>query len=147
LPADTIALEWRTIYTWLQRHVAASEWAARAARYFEVAEAKLIDSKQFVEGALTMFSGIPFGSDHPFTYLEGKRILSLAMGELRQRRDLQRELGMNPSTSGRPATKRCDYLALDENAPILVIDDPAVWNSPAVTLLFPHFLLTRVLLL
>jgi hypothetical protein len=49
--------------------------AARAADYLEIVEAKLIDTQQFVEGTLTMFSGFPFGRDHPFTYLEGKRVL------------------------------------------------------------------------
>jgi hypothetical protein len=52
---------------------------------------------------LTMFSGFPFGRDHPFTYLEGKRVLGLALGELRNRRDLLNGLGMNPKAVGRSA--------------------------------------------
>src|SRR5258707_8228145 len=32
--------------------------------------------------------GFPFGHDHPFTYLEGKRVLGLALAELRGSRDL-----------------------------------------------------------
>jgi hypothetical protein len=103
LPPQTVLLEWRTIYAWLCRHSAGSMWAARAADYLEVAEAKLIDSEQFVEGTLTQFSGFPFGRDHPFTYLEGKRVLGLALGDLRGRRDLRDRLGMNPKASGRPA--------------------------------------------
>ena len=46
---------------------------------------------------------MPFRSDHPFTYLEGKRVLELAMGELRGRRDLRNQLRMNPKAPGRPA--------------------------------------------
>jgi hypothetical protein len=103
LPAGTVLLEWRTVYAWLRRHAVSSSWAARAAEYLEIAEAKLIDNEQFVEGTLTMFSGFPFGRDHPFTYLEGKRVLELAMGELRSRRDLRNQLGMNPKAPGRPA--------------------------------------------
>jgi hypothetical protein len=103
LPADTVLLEWRKIYAWLQRHAVNSSWAARTAEYLEIAEAKLIDTEQFVEGTLTMFSGFPFGRDHPFTYLEGKRVLELAMGELRGRRDLRNHLRMNPKAPGRPA--------------------------------------------
>lgn len=103
LPADTVLLEWRTIYTWLRRHAGSSSWAARTAEYLEIVEAKLIDTEQFVEGTLTMFSGFTFGRDHPFTYLEGKRVLELAMGELRGRRDLQKKLRMNPDAPGRPA--------------------------------------------
>jgi hypothetical protein len=103
LPEDTVLLEWRVVYAWLRRHSPDSKWAARAADYLEIAEAKLIDSQQFVQGTLTMFSGFPFGVDHPFTYLEGKRVLGLAMGELRSRRDLADRLGVNQKAPGRPA--------------------------------------------
>src|SRR5439155_10440842 len=103
LPADTVPLEWRAVYAWLRRHGSHSLWAARAADYLEIVEAKMIDTGQFVEGTLTMFSGFPFGHDHPFTYLEGKRVLELALGELRSRRDLQDHLGMKPKAPGRPA--------------------------------------------
>lgn len=101
LPPNTVLLEWRTIYAWLRRHRSASIWAARAADYLEIAEAKLVDTRQFVEGTLTQFSGFPFGHDHPFTYLEGKRVLGLALGELRGNRHLRDVLGMNPKPPGR----------------------------------------------
>ncbi|BAL76823.1 hypothetical protein [Bradyrhizobium cosmicum] len=103
LPPDTVLLEWRNVYAWLRRHRSASPWAARAADYLEIAEAKLVDTQQFVEGTLTQFSGFPFGQEHPFTYLEGKRVLGLALGKLRGNRDLREVLGMNPKAPGRPA--------------------------------------------
>ena len=103
LPSNTVLLEWRTVYSWMRRHRSTSNWAARAADYLEIAEAKLVDSQQFVEGTLTQFSGFPFGHDHPFTYLEGKRVLGLALGELRGNRNLRKVLGMNPKAPGRPA--------------------------------------------
>lgn len=103
LPADTIHLEWRTIYAWLQRYRSRSVWASKAADYFEIAEAKLIETEQFVEGTLTMFSGVPFSRERPFTYLEGKRVLALAMDELRKRNDLRVQIGINPAALGRPA--------------------------------------------
>jgi hypothetical protein len=102
LADSAVVLEWRSIYAWLRRQAGRSAWAARAAAYLEIAEAKLIEAEQLGEGTLTMFAGFPFGEDHPFTYLEGKRLLGLAMGELRKRGDL-RELGMNPRGAGRPA--------------------------------------------
>jgi hypothetical protein len=103
LSDDISVLEWRTVYAWLRRHSPRSEWASRAAAYLEIAEAKLIESERFAEGTLTMFAGFPFGPDHPYAYLEGKRLLHLAMNELRARRDLKKELGMNPDIPGRPA--------------------------------------------
>ena len=120
LPANTVLLEWRTVYAWLRRHSAHSAWAARAADYLELAEAKLIDTEKFKEGSLTMFAGFPFGRERPFTYLEGKRVLGLALDELRNRRDLIARLGMNPKGPRRPAiTGRqgdavWDFLSLSE---------------------------------
>ena len=104
LPTDVIFVEWRDVYGWLHRHRAGHAWAVRAAEYLEIAEAQLIETGQFTEGSLTMFTGIPFGPDHPFTYLEGKRVLGLATGELKARADLQR-LGVDPASSGRGAIK------------------------------------------
>ena len=52
---------------------------------------------------MTRFSGFHFGTDHPLTYLEGKRVLELALGELRGRHDLVKGLGMNPKAPGRAA--------------------------------------------
>lgn len=103
LPANTVLLEWRTVYAWLRRHRSTSRWAARAADYLEIAEAKLVGTQQFVEGTLTQFAGFPFGYDHPFTYLEGKRVLGLALGDLRANLGLRDGLGMNPKAPGRPA--------------------------------------------
>jgi hypothetical protein len=102
LPTDTVLLEWRTVYKWLRQHGEHSAWAKRAANYLDITEAKLIDTEQFVEGTLTTFAGIPFGHEHPFTYLEGKSVLSLLIGELKKRRDLKTRLGMNPAQDGRP---------------------------------------------
>jgi hypothetical protein len=66
---------------------------------------------------LTKFLGFPFGREHPFDYLEGKRTLGPAVSELRGRRDLQKGLGMNPNVPGRGAIGRqrdrvWDFLSL-----------------------------------
>ena len=118
LPAGVVLLEWREVYAWLRRYSPDSIRADRAADYLEIAEAKLIDTQQFVAGTLTMFSGFPFGRDHPFTYLEGKRVLKLAMSELRGRTDLRSELGVNREAPGRPAITQgdglWDFLSLSE---------------------------------
>jgi hypothetical protein len=103
MPDDVAVLEWRSVYVWLRNHAATSPWAVRAAEYLEIAEEKLIQEKRLVEGTLTMFAGFPFDFEHPYTYLEGKRLLKLAREDLRSRRRLQKTLGMNPSVSGRSA--------------------------------------------
>ena len=54
---------------------------------------------------MTEFTGFPFGYDRPFTYAKGKRVLELAMDELRSRHDLQDKLGMNPKAQGKKAVR------------------------------------------
>lgn len=105
LPEGTVLLEWRVVYAWLRRHSPDSKWAARVADYLEIVEANLTEAQQLVEGTLTMFSGFSFDHDHPFTYREGKRVLALAMSELRSRRDLAAGLGMNPKALSRSAIR------------------------------------------
>jgi hypothetical protein len=80
LSPGTVLLEWRDVYGWLRRHRSDSSWAEAAANYLEIAETTLVDTERFVEGTLTTFSGFPFGRDYPFNYLEGKRVLQLALG-------------------------------------------------------------------
>ena len=52
---------------------------------------------------MTVFSGVPFGSDCPYNYHEAKRLLHLALNQLRQSREIQKRLRINPSGKGRPA--------------------------------------------
>jgi hypothetical protein len=101
-PQGTAMLEWREIYAWLRHHRVDSVWAGRAPEYLEIAEEKLIEAGQFVEGSLTMFSGFPFDRDHPYTYLEGKRLLGLALSELRTRRDLRQRHGISRKRRAAP---------------------------------------------
>lgn len=105
IPQDTVVLEWTLVYKWLKRHSSRSSWAAHAAEYLEIAEAKLVDSEQFKDGSLTTFSGFPFGNDKPYTYLEGKRLLSLAMRDLRSNRELVKKLSVQLADKGRKAIR------------------------------------------
>jgi putative addiction module CopG family antidote len=49
-----------------------------------------------------MFDGFQFSADNPYTYGEGKRLLKLAMAELRKDKSLK-ALGMDPVAPGRSA--------------------------------------------
>lgn len=93
-------LEWCEVYVWLRRH-SEREWARRTAEYLEVAEARMIMDQQFVRGTLTRFAGVPFSDDHPYAYLEAKRLLRLMLVELRGRKDLRDRLGIEPRIPGR----------------------------------------------
>ena len=102
LPDGVAFRTWSEVYEWLCNNTRNSNWALRAARYLEVAERKFSDDGYLQEGTLTTFGGFPFGDGEPYNYFEAKRLLRLAMDELRQRRDLI-EIGMNPSADGRGA--------------------------------------------
>jgi hypothetical protein len=95
-------VEWSELYTWLQQE-GDSDWAHHLTNYMEVLERKLVADQYLREGTLTVFTGIPFGKDYPYNYHEAKRLLRLALAQLRLRRDLKRELGMDPLGGGRPA--------------------------------------------
>lgn len=101
--SDTVCCTWQDIYVWLRRESGSSGWAARVAQYLEIAEARLSAEGALREGTLTRFAGIPFDADNPFNYPEAKRILNVAMSELRTRADLQSSLRVHPRREGRPA--------------------------------------------
>lgn len=112
LPDSGLFKSWSEVYAWLIRETASSEWARRAAEYFVAAENRLVEEGYLVEGTLTTFAGIPFGGSEPYSYLEAKRLLRLAMDELRTRRDLVRELEMDPNGAGRGAITGRDGVAV-----------------------------------
>lgn len=97
------SLRWRDVYVWLNQR-RGHYWADKAASYLEIAEAKLTELGVFTEGTLTMFAGFPFDDDHPYTYLEAKRLLGLAMAELRSDERLH-ALGVSPMEQGRGAIR------------------------------------------
>ena len=112
-PRKTIALTWSKLYEWLGTTVRKSEWSERLRSYLRAAEVRLAREKYLTEGTLTMFDGFPFSSDNPYTYGEGKRLLKLAMAELRKDRSL-RALGTDPKARGRGAiTGRGENLVWD----------------------------------
>jgi hypothetical protein len=95
---------WTDLYRWLsQQH--GSEWARRVAQYMEILEEKLVADGYLKSGTLTVFSGVPFGKDSPYNYYEAKRVLRLAMDELRIRTDLRKQLQIDSASNGRPAIR------------------------------------------
>lgn len=101
-PKDTIALTWSGLYEWLGTTGRRSEWSERLRAYLRAAEVRLAHKEYLTEGTLTMFDGFPFSSKNPYTYGEGRRLLKLALAELRKDRSL-RALGMDPKAPGRGA--------------------------------------------
>ncbi len=114
----TSGRKWTELYKWLKTLKHNSEWAKRLISYMDVLESKLPREQYLTGGTLTVFAGMQFGKDNPYSYLEAKRVLRLAMDELRLRKDLQRELGVDQGAPGRSAitgrdsTRVWDFLRL-----------------------------------
>ena len=98
----TIALTWSRLYEWLGTSSEKNGWSERLRSYLRIAEVRLVHDEYLSEGTLTMFDGFPFSSENPYTYGEAKRLLKLAMGELRKDTSLK-TLGMDPNAPGRGA--------------------------------------------
>jgi hypothetical protein len=90
LPDYVVFRSWREVYSWLSSQSNSSEWALRALRYIEVAERKCPAEGYLKEGTLTKFSGVHFDEKNPYSYPEGKRLIRLMLGELRDRSDLKK---------------------------------------------------------
>ena len=106
----------REVYSWFRRN-GTSAWARALTTYMEAFEARQIALNYSIRGTLTMFDGLKFDEDNPFSYVEGKRLVRLLGDELQKRKDLQR-LGVDPRGSrrsaitGRSGTGVWDFLPL-----------------------------------
>ena len=98
----SLAVRWSGLYEWLAAAPVRSEWGDRLRAYLRAAEVRLTREAYLMEGTLTMFDGFQFSAEDPYTYGEAKRLLKLAMAELRKDRKL-RALGMDSGSSGRTA--------------------------------------------
>jgi hypothetical protein len=103
LASGVINRTWTEVYAWLVHQARTSEWARRAAHYFEVAEVQADMKAQLRQGTLTRFAGVSFNENNPYSYPQAKRLLGLLRDELVRRRKLVRVLGMNPRSPGRKA--------------------------------------------
>ncbi len=139
LPDTVRRIAWSDLYIWLRSQARSSAWAARTAQYMEVLEGKMIADGYLKEGTLTVFSGIPFTKDNPYTYREAKRVLGLAMAELRKRRNLRGILRIDTEAAGKKAitgrklTYVWDYIRLRGAS-----TDADVWKVPHLTLSIQH---------
>ena len=95
--------KWTDVYRWSRQLAGTSDWARRLVEYLEAAEARMANDGYLQEGTLTTFAGVPFGRDNPYNYLEARRVLGVAMQELRSRQDLVKQLGVDPDAAGRSA--------------------------------------------
>jgi hypothetical protein len=115
LPDRCQHCRWRDLYAWACAEASRSAWATHLTRYMPVAEQRMVTDHYLQEGTLTTFTGIPFGSEVPYTYLEAKRLLRLLMAGVRADASLDmlrvdRVRGGRSAISGSAQTSVWDYL-------------------------------------
>ena len=100
VPQRAKVIEWRELYRWFRRLANVSGWARSFVEYMQVFESRMIAKEDLKQGTLTMFDGLRFDEENPYTHREGKRLVRLLRDELRWRKDLE-ELGVDPNGEGR----------------------------------------------
>jgi hypothetical protein len=136
LSKDMSLRQWTDVYSWLQSRSRQSEWAWRCCEFMEVLEERESDSGYFKEGTLTVFSGIPFDSDSPYTYTNAKRLLRLLREELCQ--DKGRKLskvGADVRGAGRSAITGRDHTQVWDYIPLQCAKKAKVFTE------YPHLTL------
>ena len=102
LSAKTIATTWQDVYAWFNRRAGQSSWARYLVSYMQVFERKMLQQEYQIRGTITVFDGLRFDEDNPYSYREGKRLIRLLGDLLQQRKDL-RAIGVDSSGKRRPA--------------------------------------------
>lgn len=111
LPERTIAKSWRDVYVWFTRRASKSIWVRDLVRYMQVFERKMLLQDYQIRGTITVFDGIRFDDDNPYSYREAKRLIKLLGTDLQKRKDLHviavdrngKRTGVDPKGERRPA--------------------------------------------
>ena len=104
MPARASHRAWREVYSWFRQRGDGSAWARTFTNYMEAFESRMIALDYSIRGTITMFDGVRFDADHPYTYGEGKRLIRLLGDDLQKRTDL-RKIGVDPHGARRDSIK------------------------------------------
>ena len=102
LPDKTLSKTWREIFSWFNQRSDRSFWATQLVEYMKTFEQKMLAADYQIRGTITVFDGLRFSDDNPYSYREAKRLIRL-MGDLLQSRKDLHELGVDPSGMRRSA--------------------------------------------
>jgi hypothetical protein len=135
LPGRCLHRRWRDLYRWGCGEASRSPWATHLVRYMPVAEERMVNDEYLKEGTLTTFTGIPFGSEVPYTYLEAKRLLRLLMAEVRAN-PLLDAVGANRQHPGRKSITGSAQPSVWDYLPLRIADGGDAFNA------YPHLTLS-----
>lgn len=94
-------------------------------------ERKMLAKDYQIRGTITVFDGLRFDDDNPYTYREGKRLIRLLGDLLQDRRDLHR-IGIDPKGKRRAAITGRGADGVWDLLPLTVARDAKQFTS------FPH---------
>lgn len=126
----TIVTTWREVYAWFSRRNE-SKWAQQLVRYMQIFERKMLTREYQIRGTITVFDGLRFDDDNPYTYREARRLIGL-LGDLLQKRKDLHKIGVDPTGSRRPAITGTGADAVWDFLPLSAARDAEQFTS------FPH---------
>lgn len=129
-----IARTWQEVYSWFNRRATKSFWANELVQYMQVFEQKMLSQEYNIKGTITVFDGLRFDDNNPYTYREGKRLIRL-LGDLLQERSDLHKIGVDPEGSRRPAITGKATDGVWDFLPLVVASDAKSFTS------FPHLTL------
>lgn len=131
LPEGTLRKTWQDVYVWFNGRAASSNWARQLVDYMQTFERKMLARDYQIRGTITVFDGIRFDDDNPYTYREGKRLIRL-LGDLLQARKDLRKIGIDPEGKRRTAITGRGTDGVWDFLPLTVARDAKQFTS------FPH---------
>lgn len=112
LPKDTLHRTWVDVYVWMgEQPERENLWVRQLRDFMRLLESRLASEGHAIPESLTMFDGIPFDKDHPYSYLEAKLLIRQAIPLMRQRKALK-SLGVDSACTGRSAITGKDSIAV-----------------------------------
>lgn len=131
LPDDIIVITWKDIYRWFNRRGSDSFWARELVGYMQIFERKMLGQDYDIRGTITMFDGLRFDAENPYTSREGRRLIRLLGHQLQSRKDLHK-IGVDPKGSRRSAITGRGTEGVWDFLPLVVARDAKEFTH------FPH---------
>jgi hypothetical protein len=130
LPEKTICKTWREVYSWFNSRPS-SFWAKELVDFMRTFERKMLARDYQIRGTITVFDGLRFDEETPYTYREAKRLIRLLGDLLQARKDLQK-VGVDPDGKRRPAITGKGTDAVWDYLPLVVAREAKQFTA------FPH---------
>lgn len=132
-PERTTWRPWRDAYQWFRQRAGGSSPARTLTQYIALLEARMIAREYGIRGTITMFDGLRFDEENPFTHASARRAIRLLGDELQKLPDLH-AIGVDPTGERRPSISWSDEWGVWDFLPLAVARGAAFTAFPHCTL-------------